>query len=116
VSRTYRKTRISCDYSGKMYYARRAWPEVGTPSTEETRKLYRKWRLIPPPLYISGEPWVVDMTYIVRCVHEHVFRNRSSYRQRINAIRITKQRDRKVVRAKLKVDLLDRVLDHYAED
>lgn len=118
MSRTYRKMRISKNNSAKMYYSGCRWPEVGVISTERVRKLYREWKNVPSRVwdgtYIRSSLRHVDMSWVAEQVHEHVFRNRSSYRQRINGIRLSKRLDNKVARAKLKEDLRARV--KYADE
>ena len=93
MSRTYRKLAGRRTRSGKMFMHRFTYQE-----TRMSRGQIRRD-------FIAAKCWTRYERWEIEHRHHEVFRNGSCYRQRANAVRITKQLDRQQVRATLKEHL-----------
>jgi hypothetical protein len=132
MSRTYRSLKLKKHRGPRRYGGLGRW-QVDlnghlVSSREEVRRLYRQSLAIPKPLRKEGgysysiphnftqeELDMMAFSSSAYMLHEHVFRNGVSHRQRINAIRRQRKLDNKTKRQRLKGELYRIVNEYYGE-
>lgn len=118
MSRTYRKPKWGRIPFPKMYYLNK--PLVD--SVERVRGLFRTvgnghpFEGIPYSEWPDAARTEYARTRDIQLAHHHVFRNRSSYRQRINAIRITKKTEHHKERSQQKRETMKLLYEYWSDE